>query len=272
MSSSVTSSFINLRLRCSFFRRRIFTPSEDAPAAQRAIVLQRLLEQKTQVQKNTEATQSYLTATESALSSVSGALADVRGLAVSVAGNVTSQTERDAAVVQIRRTLEQLVEVGNQQFRGRYLFGGSLTTSPPFDGDGENIVYRGNERHLQSFADLNLLVQSNANGNEVFGTLSNEVRGSVDLNPILTEDTRLADLRGGLGVSDGSLAVSDGATTKTVDISSAETVGDVIRLLESNPPTGRTITARVTSNGLTVAIDAAGRAARLPADLRRLLA
>ena len=238
--------------------RRISAPSEDAPAAQRAIVLQRLLEQKQQVASNREVSQSYLTATEVALGDVSSLLTDVRGLAVSASGTLLSGEERQNTIIQLERAVEQLVSISNQKFRGRYLFGGTNTSEVPFRQVDQFISYQGNESHLQSFADVDLLVGSNVHGNEVFGALSQQVLGSTDVNPIISTQTRLSDLRGGEGISDGSFTISDGASTKTIDISSAETVGDLINLIESNPPTGRTITARVTNNGLSIAIDTAG--------------
>src|SRR5690606_16135705 len=43
-----------------------------------------------------------------------------------------------------------------------------------------------------------------------------------------------------------------------VSISGAATIGDVARLLETNPPAGRTVTARVTSTGLEISLDSGG--------------
>ncbi len=238
--------------------RRISTPSEDSPAAQRAITLQRLLEQKGQVSSNREVSQSYLTATEVALGNVSGLLADIQGVAVSVSGTIADDVQRQNAVEQIERALDQLLNIGNQSFRGRYLFGGSRTTETPFTVEDKFVLYHGNDQHLQSFADVDLLVDSNATGQEVFGAISAGVAGTANLNPIITSDTRLSDLRGGAGISKGSFTISDGDQTSTIDISSVETVGDLVRLIESNPPAGRTVTVRLTSNGLSVAIDTAG--------------
>src|SRR5690606_5957417 len=82
--------------------------------------------------------------------------------------------------------------------------------------------------------------------------------GTVDVNPVLSENTQLSSLGGGQGITKGSIAISDGASTRTIDISSAETIGDIATLIERNPPAGRRITARVTSTGLDISIDAAG--------------
>ncbi|HTN74367.1 MAG TPA: hypothetical protein VL096_03940, partial [Pirellulaceae bacterium] len=72
------------------------------------------------------------------------------------------------------------------------------------------------------------------------------------VNPVLTADTKLTDLYGGQGITPGSIAVSDGTSTRIIDISKAHTIGDVAGLIERNAPTGRRITARVTDVGLEV--------------------
>ncbi len=238
--------------------RRISTPSDDAPAALRGISIQRLLERKGQVKVNLQTNSSYLSATDSALSNVSSLLASTRATAVSVVGTTATNTQRQAAAIEVDRLVQQLVDVSNQSFRGRTLFSGSDTTSLAFEGAGNGVRYVGNEGNVLSYSDVDVLFETNLNGVEVFGGLSPEVVGIADLNPIVTKNTRLSDLRGGLGISDGSIAVSDSTNTTIVDISRAETVGDVVKLLEANPPQGRVIQASITATGITVELDSAG--------------
>ena len=235
--------------------RRITTPSEDAPAAMRAIVLQRLLEQRKQAQENLNTSQSYLDSADTALSGVAGLLTRVRGLAITAADSSTGDVQRAALAEEVFQSVQQMMDLANQKFRGRYLFAGSLTTERPFEYSDPYVVYHGNEHALQSFADTDLLFKTNIPGAEVFGAISAEVRGTVDLNPIVTIRTRLDDLRRGEGISQGSFVVSDGTSSVTVDIDAAETIGDVIRLIEANPPAGREVTARVVNNALVVDLD-----------------
>ena len=237
---------------------RVNAPSDDAPAATRAITLQRLLEQKQQAKINVNTTKSFVSATDTALSNVSELLANIRAQALSAIDSTTSDSQRRILSEEIQRAVEQLRDVGNRKFRGRYLFGGSEANELPFQSRGKYVVYQGNEVDLQSPVDVDFLLDANVNGNEVFGALSPEVQGTVDLNPVITLDTKLSDLRGGLGVSKGSFLISDSFSTKTIDISSAETIRDVIRLIEDNPPDGRQVTARLSARGLTIDIDEAG--------------
>lgn len=198
--------------------RRFEMPSDEPVAALRIMSLQRLLERKEQVQTNLHTNQAFMTSTDTALSRTSGLLAEARGIALSVMGSTASDEQRRTAAQQISQTLLNLIDTGNQKFRGRYLFSGSITDQKPFEVDSRgNVVYRGNDAGLESYADVDLLFQSNLTGVEVFGAWSDPVGGN-DLKPVVTNQTRLASLNGGTGIPRGSILISDGTTTKTIDL------------------------------------------------------
>jgi flagellin-like hook-associated protein FlgL len=236
--------------------RRISTPSEDAPAAIRGMALQRLLEQKAQVQVNLATSQSYLSATDAAVAGVSELIAKARGTAVASVGSTSGVAERLAAAEEIRRTLAQLVDVGNQEFRGRHLFAGARTEVAPFSRAGEYVVFRGNRGELRSFTDVDLLYATNVPGDELFGAISPQVLGTADWNPVLSERTRISDLRRGEGIHDGGLLISDGVDSRTVDITGAETLADVVRRIEDNSEGGPPVIARIGPTGLTLELGA----------------
>jgi len=231
--------------------RRVLRPSDDGPAAQRAITLQRLLEQKQQTLTNLSTGSSFLAATDAALGDVSASLVDVHGLALGLVGTVTADAQRDAAIQQVNAAIDHLVQVGNKEFRGRYLFAGSNAGHAPYEQVGEFIRYSGNANELRSYGDSELLFASNISGASVFGG-DVGLYGAVDLNPSLTETTNLDAMRGGLGVAKGSIAVSDGASTSVIDIGTAATIKDIVRLIEANPPEGREVVARIDNNRLTL--------------------
>ncbi len=233
--------------------RRIQAPSEDANAAMRIMKLQRLLERKEQVRTNLSTNQSFLSASDNALSLISNIVAETRGASLEVLGTIVTDTQRDAVAQQVQQAIQQLMDAGNQQFRGRYLFAGTDTIVRPFEMSGGNaIAYRGNEGRLASFSDVDLLFDTNLHGSEVFGAVSDPVLGSVDLNPVLTYDTRLVDLNAGTGVALGSILITGDTVSSTVDVSTAETIGDVANLIRANPPTGKTLNVEVSATGLVI--------------------
>ena len=233
-------------------------PSDDPAAAQRALQLKQVIAQNTQYQTNVTTNQANLATTDSTLSSIFAAINNIKSVALSVVGNTATDAQRQAAAQQVSQTVSQLMDIGNQQFNGRYLFGGSVTSTPPFTLNNGFVQYNGNESSLSSYSDASQLFSTNVDGDAVFGTLSAGVQGSTDLNPAVTSDTALADLNGGQGIAAGSITISDGTHTSTVDLSGAATVGDVARLIEANPPAGRQLTVNITATGLNVSLDAAG--------------
>lgn len=239
--------------------RRITLPSEDAPAAQRAITLQRLLERKTQLKSTVESGLQFLGSTDSALSDVAGQLGDIRGAVLGVAGTTSSQEARDQVVNEINSAIDALMGIANQRYLGRYLFAGSQTNVKPYSFDGQSVHYAGNNKSVDNYSDIGVLFSTNAPGFNVFGGVSGPVLGGVDLDPHLSADTLLSSLRRGHGISpNGALQISDGANTVVVDVSRAVTLGDVARLIEANAPAGRQITVGITGDGLTLQLDSAG--------------
>lgn len=265
-STRVSDSFVRTRLmqQVQFDQRELFRvqtqlstgrafelPGEDPIAAGRIMSLQSLIERKEQVMVNLATNQSYISSTDVAVSRISNLMAEMRGVALSVIGTTSSDGQRAAAALQVQQAVHQLIDAGNQKFRGRFLFTGSTTQVQPFEMVENDVVqYFGNEEKLFSYSDIDVLFETNVDGNEVFGAISEPVRGSVDFNPILNFDTRLADLRQGRGISPGSITINDGTNSSTIDLSTAETIGDVAALIQANPPTNRTIQVEITPNGL----------------------
>jgi flagellar hook-associated protein 3 FlgL len=236
--------------------QRLQLPSEDAPAALRAISLQRLLDRKGQIQTNIQASSGYLSAAESNLGSVSDLLIQLRADVVGISGTLSNEEQRQTLVQQIDQALETLVKTGNAKSQGRYLFSGSQSQVQPYDFNGEFVQYSGNEGVLRSYVDLERLFNTNLAGTGVFGGLSSQVAGT-SLDPHLTTDTLLSTLDGGSGISRNaavSLSINTGSSTVTsvVDLSKAVTLGDVARLIELGAPSGTKIVATVTGTGLTL--------------------
>ncbi len=240
---------------------RIFLPSDDVSSAQRAMVLQRTIERKDQAATNLQGTLAALSSSDRPLSELSGELNSLKANALQVISTISSDEERASVVRQIDNLLSNLSQVGNSSFTGSYLFGGTEVTSPPFNETGLYVEYEGDESSPQTFVDIGYLFDTLTPGDDIFGGLSESVRGSVDLDAQLTSDTRLAQINGGNGVSpNGAIEIifdptnlSDPTTSAVIDVSSAETVGDIARLIENNAPAGADITVTITGQGLTVA-------------------
>ena len=95
-------------------------------------------------------------------------------------------------------------------------------------------------------------------GQDLFGAVSSEVQG-IDLNVVLARGhAASANCGAGKGSPKGTILISDGTHISAVSLAGAETIGDVARLIEANPPEGRELSVSVEARGLRIEMDAAG--------------
>lgn len=213
-----------------------FTIASESPAAAlRTIVLQSAFERQEQYQTNIATNTSLLTTSESALLGVGDALNQAKSLSLTGIGSTVTDAERQALADEVASLRTQVVNIGNTQFRGQYLFSGSETEVAPFEelANGQ-VVYRGDTHQIQSYLDSQILLPNNFDGITAFSASTPEVGN--DINPALTLQTKISDLNSGRGVSLDSITVTlDNGTpqTQTVDVSGAETIQDLKTLLEN---------------------------------------
>lgn len=215
--------------------QQYLVPSEDPSSALNTIVLQTRLERQQQFKANVETDRSLLGATENALSSVSDVVNSAKSIVLQGFGSTVTEDERRGLATEVSGLINTVLNSANTKFRGRFLFAGTETDSAPFElaGDG-NVLYAGNAQQISSFIDLGQQIVNNLDGQSAFNVLTSVE--SDDLNVAVTTETRLSQLHGGAGLESGSIDIvlQDGGTTvsRTVDLSLAETIGDVKTFIE----------------------------------------
>ncbi len=237
--------------------QQFFLPSESPVQAVRTIVLQKTLERQEQLKSNLGTDRSLLSVSETALAGVGDALNQAKSFAIAGTGDSISSSEKEALAVEVGSLMQSVLNTANTEFRGRQLFGGSQSQEVPFEMlDNGFVRYNGDEQSIDSFIALDQLLTNNIDGNSGFNALTKPVGN--DINPALTLNTKAAGLLGGLGVELGEITVTldngGPAQTQTVDLSSADTIGDIKTILENAFAAGPlTLTVDVdpaTSNGI----------------------
>lgn len=231
--------------------RTMQRPSDDPTAAMRAFLLRGLLAEGAQLANNLETSNRFLNATDARLGDVNSLLAEARGAAVAGAQSTLGDAERASLAETVRFTVDGLLNAANAEFQGRRLFAGAHTDTLPYIRDGEFVRYVGDELTVDTFADFDQLIATNAAGSDVFGAISIASAGG-DLDVALRPETRIAALHRGAGVDLDAILVSDGISSSKVELSSAETIGDVAALIEANPPPGRDVQVDIQTDGLVV--------------------
>lgn len=215
--------------------RLINRPSDNAVAASTVGVLDDILERREQRLRNLQHANSVLNNTDAALAEASNLLLEAKSIGLSQIGAGSDAETRANQALVIGSMLEEMVRIGNSQYQQMYLFGGESTGRAPFTELLGRYEYRGSGTGLVTDLGMSGAFPVTTSGSAAFGALSARVEGSRDLDPAMTIDTRLVDLKGarGLGVTLGSINVDVGGTNLTVDLSSAHTVGDVASLLQT---------------------------------------
>ncbi|HEY2249600.1 MAG TPA: hypothetical protein VGH74_01020, partial [Planctomycetaceae bacterium] len=242
MPNSLQAQLVNSQIQSSQFSmaqleaeissgQKFQLPSDDPSDASQAINLTSLLARFKQFDTNAQAGTALLNATDAALTTISQGLTTAQGLDASGIGDTAIQ--KAALAQQIQGIIQQVLDAANSTFGGQYLFGGSQNAVPPFSVTSNGITYNGDQQHLSTYVAPGMTLATSIDGNTALAALSPPV-GS-DLNPALTLQTRLSDLKGGQGVVPGQINVtlSSPATSQTIDLSQAKTIGDVKDLIEN---------------------------------------
>lgn len=146
--------------------KRVSKPSDDPIDVTLIMGMKAIAsEQETHI-KNIEDAIGWLDATDQALDSLGEALKRAYELTLQGANGASSQDARDAIAKEIRQIIEEVKEIGNSNYAGRYIFGGTITTKPPFDkGTGQ---FQGNNQKLEWEIGSQVTLAINSTG-EVFG-------------------------------------------------------------------------------------------------------
>lgn len=229
--------------------KEVNRPSDDPVRYAGIQTLQRRLAQSEQTQRNLSNASAALGQLDTALAQVSDLALDAKAIALAQVNSTSTPAERASQALVVDQLIAGLFKIGNMQGVSGYVFGASQPGSAPiseFSGG-----YRFAAAGAGLLADLGSAdtVPITLGPSAAVGNTSARVRGSVDLNPNLTPQTRLSDLNGarGLGVSLGIVNFSfNSGPTASVDLAGAETINDVITRLTN------AIAEYETANSVTV--------------------
>ena len=228
-------------------------PSDSPTDATTIMNLDSTIEQQQQYLANISYAGSYLNTTDSVLGQVVDLVREAYNLASDSIGT-TGRAGRQSNAVIIDQIIEELISLGNTTHQGSYIFAGQNSTVAPFSAAQGGVQFWGHQTELQTRISNDTLTNFSIEGQDIFGVLSSQVVGIADLNPDIAEDTLLSDLNGALGegIRRGSIVISDGTSTSTVDLGDCVTVGDVIRKINSGTPA--TTTASIAADGSSLQI------------------
>jgi flagellar hook-associated protein 3 FlgL len=227
-------------------------PSDNPSAASAILQLQQLMAARTGWSSNVTAATSQLGEVDSTLNSLTQLLTQAQTIASQNASSTTPADQRTSAAAVIDSIYTQAMALANTQFNGSYLFGGDEGNTPPYVQAAGGIQYTATGQTLTNQFDDKTQINFQVSGDSVFGGFSSGVQGSASLSPAITPTTRISDLQGANsnGITLGSIQLGNGTTTATVDLSSADTIQNVVDDINNAALPG--ITASLSANGINI--------------------
>ncbi len=172
--------------------------------------------------------------TDQSMSDATDMLLEAQSIATSQIGLPALPDTRASMATVIDGMINGLMQIANRSFDGVHLFAGRASDAMPFVESNGGIRYVGSRENLgTNLGTGSSPIDINTNGVEAFGALSTRVEGTVDLDPRINVLTRLGDINGARnrGVTLGTVRVTVNATAVDVDLSSADSIGDVRNLI-----------------------------------------
>lgn len=153
--------------------KRINKLSDDPIGLVNVLGLRSSLKNVQQLEKNISMGKSWLQAGESALTQIYNILSDTKALCVQMANATQGPSERANAAVQVDGYLRQIVTLANTQVGGRYIFGGTNTSTAPFEMDESGatpvVNYNGNDTPFAIRIGKGQDVEVGRDGEQIFG-------------------------------------------------------------------------------------------------------
>ncbi len=146
--------------------KQLQTFSDNPAGAAQSLTLRSALGDNAQFQRNAASASAFLSATQGALSTATSVVQSARQIAVSGANSTQTPGSLAALGDQVDGVIQQLTQAANTQTQGRYIFGGTSTTTPPYDNAQ---TYQGNTGALSAALAPTQSVQINTAGSAAFG-------------------------------------------------------------------------------------------------------
>ena len=114
--------------------KKVNRPSDDPVVAMKGIALRASLDKVEQFQRNLGEVHNWLDSSDDALDKVGSAMQRVNELMVQAASDSNTSDDRAKIAIEISQIRSHIQNLANTQVGEKYIFSGTKTKTPPFDG------------------------------------------------------------------------------------------------------------------------------------------
>lgn len=157
-------------------------PSDDPVTARLLLGLNDKLVATNQYSSNITKAEIWLNMSNTALEGMHEYVNQAQSLVSSLASGTTDAAIQNSAVEQLKLIKQQLIDMGNTQLNGVYIFGGGVTSQPPFHS-GAAPYYQGDDTELNIEISQGTMQTMNLVGSQILAPseAASQPYGSTDI-------------------------------------------------------------------------------------------
>ena len=198
--------------------KKVNTVSDDVPAAEQIMQLQRENSQLTAYTQNLGTVNTTMSMATSSLTAISNDLSQAKELAVQAATGTYNGTDRQAMAAGVDGVLSSLLEQANVQNDGAYIFSGQATSTAPYaattdaNGQIQSVTYNGAATNTEVAVGPRTQASANYVGSGVFQKNSDLFSTIIALRDAINNNdiTQVNNLIGQLDTSSADVLSSLG--------------------------------------------------------------
>lgn len=157
--------------------KKVSRPSDDPIAVTQILGMKTTLAEQAQHMQNMEDGIGWLDATDSALNNAGEVLKRAYDLTVQAANGTNPEESLNAIAKEIEQLSDELRQIANTSYAGRYIFGGTYTGKIPFEVDNGQVIYKGNDNPLSWEIGAGVTMDINLTGYDVFKVTQDSTTG-----------------------------------------------------------------------------------------------
>lgn len=203
-------------------------PSDDPFKVSRTMELTASIAANERYSTNIDEGIGWTDTTDAALAQIGDALKTVKEKTIAGGDGTYSTDERKAIATQMQQLKEQIAQIGNTCYDGRYVFGGEKTTEPPFNIDKTTgaVTYQGSStgiiKEMSQGVTMDVAVTGNSFSNEpgtpasegklfqtltnIINKLNNNQNPTDELDNLENETNNILRLRAEVGAKQNRLS------------------------------------------------------------------
>jgi len=208
---------------------RVNRPSDDPIDARRAVSIRSLIGKNEQYLANISMVNSPVAETNTSIETILSSFNWAWELTLRGANGTNAQSQLDALALEIDQILEGIFSTANHETNGRYLFGGTRTTAPPYEavrnaeGEITAVNFVGNTEAVRVAISDVLDLQYNETGPDVFSETQDIFQTLIDVRD---------NLRAGDTGALGSVRLEEMETVRVQLTSALARVGSIQNRLD----------------------------------------